>query len=103
MYTRSFLAAFHAVGRSVVLPLPVLAGRAPRPVCSANLAVPLIKPSIVYKIKASDDRLEMIVHSSRILTMEQKISQTERWQSRFARVDRRCRPIKSRFPRKRRA
>ena len=40
-------------------------------------AVPLIKPSIVYKIKASDDRLEMIVHTSRILTRwSQKISQT---------------------------
>ncbi len=31
------------------------------------------KPSIVYKIQGSDERLEMIVHTSRILTMEQKI------------------------------
>jgi pilus assembly protein CpaC len=58
------------------LPLSVLAQDAPAPPAPANPAVQLIKPSIVYKVQASDDRLEMVVHSSRILTTEQKISQT---------------------------
>jgi pilus assembly protein CpaC len=40
-------------------------------------AVPLEKPSIIYKLKATDDRLEMVVHTSRILTCHSKILQIE--------------------------
>ena len=37
----------------------------------------LTKPSVVYKVRESDNRLEMIVHTSRILTMEKKIPQAQ--------------------------
>jgi pilus assembly protein CpaC len=42
-----------------------------------DAAVPLEKPSIIYKLKATDDRLEMVIRTSRILTAESKILQIE--------------------------
>jgi pilus assembly protein CpaC len=38
---------------------------------------PLARPSIVQKIQSSNEKLEMTVHSSRILTMDQKIPQAQ--------------------------
>ena len=38
---------------------------------------PLAKPSIVHKVQPGGDRLEMTVHTSRILTMDQKIPQAQ--------------------------
>jgi pilus assembly protein CpaC len=35
------------------------------------------KPSLVYKVQSASERLEMTVHTSRILTMEQKIPQAQ--------------------------
>ena len=61
------LPAFHAVGRFVAAASPVLADDPP---------ASFVKPSIIYKVHGSDERLEMVVHSSRILTTEQKIVQT---------------------------
>jgi pilus assembly protein CpaC len=39
--------------------------------------VPLAKPPIVHKIQSPNERLEMTVHTSRILTMDQKIPQAQ--------------------------
>jgi pilus assembly protein CpaC len=39
--------------------------------------IPLTKPSILFKVKNPDDRLEMIIHTSRILSTEGKIVQIE--------------------------
>jgi pilus assembly protein CpaC len=69
MYTR-FL-------RRLFMPLAVL--WVSSPVFAQDASQPpaqLIKPSIVYKVQGSDERLEMVVHTSRILTMENKITQT---------------------------
>jgi len=57
------------------MPLAVL-WLLPSPVSAEDAPAPLVKPSIVYKVQGPDERLEMVVHTSRILTMEQKISQT---------------------------
>jgi pilus assembly protein CpaC len=38
---------------------------------------PLIKPSIVYKVQAPSEQLEMTVHTSRLFTMDQKIVQAQ--------------------------
>ncbi|MCE5267673.1 MAG: type II and III secretion system protein family protein [Planctomycetaceae bacterium] len=35
------------------------------------------KPSVVYKVQYANDRLEMTVHSSRILTLDRKIAQAQ--------------------------
>jgi pilus assembly protein CpaC len=40
-------------------------------------AIPLEKPSIIHKLKATDDRLELVIHTSRILSSESKILQIE--------------------------
>jgi pilus assembly protein CpaC len=40
-------------------------------------AMPLIKPSIIHKVELPSERLEMTVHTSRILTMDQKIVQAQ--------------------------
>ncbi len=40
-------------------------------------ATPLAKPSIVFKVTSANDRLEMTVHTSKILTMDQKIPQAQ--------------------------
>jgi pilus assembly protein CpaC len=37
----------------------------------------LTKPSIVYKVQSASERMEMTVHTSRILTMDQKIAQVQ--------------------------
>ena len=56
---------------STVLPLAVGCGRTvPPPALPA-------KPSIVYKVQSPNERLEMTVHTSRILTMDQKIPQAQ--------------------------
>lgn len=39
--------------------------------------IPLAKPSVVFKVESPNDRLEMTVHTSRILTMDQKIPQAQ--------------------------
>ncbi len=38
---------------------------------------PLTKPSIVYKVQAASERLDMTVHTSKILTLDQKIPQAQ--------------------------
>jgi pilus assembly protein CpaC len=38
---------------------------------------PQNKPSLVYKVQSPNERMEMTVHTSRILTMEQKIPQAQ--------------------------
>ncbi len=40
-------------------------------------AVPLVKQPIIHKIQSPTERLEMTVHTSRILTMDQKIPQAQ--------------------------
>ena len=40
-------------------------------------AVVAPKPSVVYKVQSPSERMEMTVHTSRILTMDQKIPQTQ--------------------------
>ena len=40
-------------------------------------AMPLIKPSIIHKVQAPSERMEMTVHTSRIFTMDQKIVQAQ--------------------------
>ncbi len=42
-----------------------------------DAAAQLIKPSLIYKITSTSERLEMTVHTSRILTMDQKIPQAQ--------------------------
>ena len=70
MYTRFFRRFFALSAVSWLLASAVAAQQ------TASL-VPLAKPSIIYKVKNPDDRLEMIIHTSRILTTEQKIVQIE--------------------------
>jgi pilus assembly protein CpaC len=67
MYTRSLFRLF--------MPLAFL-GLLPSPVLAADPSAPLTEPSIIYKVQGGDERLEMVIHSSRILTTEQKIAQT---------------------------
>ncbi len=67
MYTRSFFRLFMPLALFGLLPSPLLAD---------DSGAPLTEPSIVYKVQGTDERLEMIIHSTRILTTEQKIAQT---------------------------
>jgi pilus assembly protein CpaC len=67
MYTRSFWRLF--------APLAVL-WFLPSPACADDPAAEALKPSIVYKVQGSDERLEMVIRTSRILTMDQKIART---------------------------
>jgi pilus assembly protein CpaC len=77
MYTQSSWRRLASLAVLWLLPSAVLGQDALAPPPPAqNPGLPLVRPSVVYKIQASDERLEMIVHTSRILTMEQKISQT---------------------------
>ncbi len=66
MYTRTVCRLF--------MPLALL--WLPWPVLADESSAPLVEPSIVYKVHGSDDRLEMVLHSTRILVTEQKIVQT---------------------------
>ncbi len=75
------VAALGAVGGPGVA---VVGRSCPATVCSAGNAqqpsappVLLEKPSIVYKVQSPSERLEMTVHTSRILTMDQKIPQAQ--------------------------
>jgi pilus assembly protein CpaC len=70
MYTRFFCRFFTLSAASWLLASAVLAQETAPPVA-------LLKPSIIYKVKNPDDRLEMIVHTSRILTTSEKIVQIE--------------------------
>ena len=92
MYTRSLCRLFMPLAVLWLLPSPVLADDPP---------APLAKPSIIYKVQGSDERLEMVVHSSRILTMEQKITQTA-VAIPTSSNPRSCRPTRSKFRRRRR-
>ena len=47
------------------------------PTACRALGTPLPKSSIIYKVQSSSERMEMTVHSSRILTMDQKIPQAQ--------------------------
>ena len=38
---------------------------------------PMSKPSVVIKIRSPNERMEMTIHNSRILMMDQKIAQTQ--------------------------
>ncbi len=67
MYTRSLSRFVVPLALLWLLPWPALAADPP--------ASPA-EPSIVYKVRGADDRLEMVLHSSRILTTQQKIVQT---------------------------
>jgi pilus assembly protein CpaC len=72
MYTRSFWRCLPVLAISWLLPSGILAQDAPAP------AEPqLTKPSIVYKVQSPDDRLEMIIRTSRILTTKKGIVQIE--------------------------
>jgi pilus assembly protein CpaC len=59
----------------LLMPLAVL-WLLPSPLLGDDSSAQLVRPSIVYKVQGLDERLEMVVHSSRILTLEQKIAQT---------------------------
>jgi pilus assembly protein CpaC len=48
-----------------------LAGLAQQP------SIPSGKPSVVFKVRGPSERMEMTVHTSRILTMDQKIPQAQ--------------------------
>jgi len=67
MYTRYLLRLLASSAALALLPSAVLAQQRP--------AAPVLleKPSIVYKVQSASERLEMTAHSSRILTMDQKI------------------------------
>lgn len=52
----------------MLLPLAALAQQAPEP---------STKPSVMFKVQSSSERIEMTVHTSRILTMDQKIPQAQ--------------------------
>jgi pilus assembly protein CpaC len=58
------------------LPLLVLA-ILPLATVAQESAAPLIKPSIIHKVQSPSERIEMTVHTSRILTMDQKIPQAQ--------------------------
>jgi pilus assembly protein CpaC len=70
MYTRLFPRLFALLAITEMLASAVLAQQ-------ATTTVPLAKPSIIYKVRNPDDRLEMIIHGTRILSTEQKIIQIE--------------------------
>jgi pilus assembly protein CpaC len=67
MYTRPLCRLFVPLAVLWLLPRPVLADDSP---------APSAEPSIVYKVQGGDERLEMVLHGSRILATEQKIAQT---------------------------
>ena len=68
MFTRSLLRLLMPLVGSALLPLIALADPP---------AVMPAAPSIVYKVQSPSDRIEMTVHSSKILTMDQKIPQAQ--------------------------
>ncbi len=72
MFTRSLLRLFAPLAITIVLPLAALAEQP-----AEQPSTPLVKPSIVYKVQSPSERLEMTVHTSRILTMDQKIPQAQ--------------------------
>jgi pilus assembly protein CpaC len=59
------------------LALPAVLALLPVAVVAQNGPSPLPKPPITFKIQFANERLEMTVHSSRILTMDQKIPQAQ--------------------------
>jgi pilus assembly protein CpaC len=71
MYTRSSLRLLAALTILGLLSPAVLAQQPPA------LPTMLEKPPIVYKVSSPSDRLDMTVHTSRILTTEQKIAQAQ--------------------------
>jgi pilus assembly protein CpaC len=68
MFTRSLLRLLLPLAMPAFLPLAALAQK--------PAAAPA-NPSIVYKVQSPNERLEMTVHSSRILTLDQKIPQAQ--------------------------
>jgi pilus assembly protein CpaC len=71
MYTRSLLRPLAPLAALWLLSVTVLAEEPSAP------PVLLPRPSIIYKVQSGSQRLEMIVHTSRILTMDQKIPQAQ--------------------------
>lgn len=69
MYTRTACRLLTLLAILWLLPSPVPANELAGP-------PPLTEPSIVYKVRGADERLEMVIHGSRILTTERKIAQT---------------------------
>jgi pilus assembly protein CpaC len=70
MYTRLSWRLLALLAVSWVAPSPVVAEE------TAG-AAPLAKPSIIYKLRAPDERVDMVIHGSRILATDDKIVQIE--------------------------
>ncbi len=86
MYTRSIRRLIVILTAAWLSPLAALAQQPPAPDAASGLpaasATPaasgtLVAPSVMYKVQAPTERLEMIVHTSRILTTEKKILQVQ--------------------------
>ncbi len=74
MYTRSLLRLLASLAVLAWLPGAVLGQQ---PSAASSPPVLLQKPSILYKVQSSGERLEMMVHTSRIVTMDRKIAQAQ--------------------------
>jgi pilus assembly protein CpaC len=70
MYTRSLRRLFASV--AVFWPLASVALAA-----APDGIGPLPNPSVIHRVQTADDRLEMVIHTSRILTTDRKIVQIE--------------------------
>jgi len=68
MYTRSFPRLLVSLVLATMLPCTAL-GQQP--------AISLAKPSVMFKVQSPSERLEITVRTSRILTMDQKITQAQ--------------------------
>ncbi len=69
MYTRSFPRLLASLALAAMLPCTVL-GQQPE-------MAPLAKPSVMFKIQSQNERMDITVRTSRILTMDQKIAQAQ--------------------------
>ena len=76
MYTRSFPRLLALLTLAAFLPCTVLAQQPTTPLAQQP-AAPLARPSVVFKIQSPNERLEIIVRTSRILAMDQKITQAQ--------------------------
>ena len=81
MYTQSLLRLLAPLAALGLLSSAVFAQQpsAPSAMTQQPSAPPVVleKPSLIYKVQSPSERLEMTAHSSRILTMDQKIPQAQ--------------------------
>lgn len=87
MFTRSFRRLLAPLASLCLLPLVVLAedlAAPPAPPAAAEVPAPsgsaapiLMPPPVVFKVQSPNERLEMSLNSSRIVTLDKKISQTQ--------------------------